>query len=190
MSKIFFLNFLGMRNFSIHIDKPVQEKKDNTSMFSKYNKIKNSSSIINTETNILSTNNSTVNSFKQYKENIKSSKKNPKQISLNITSIQSPEQEAVYFNEEKDSTELKNKTDLPTNKHINNLFKLNNNSIKINFLIELFGQEKVNKLINLIENSTNPIILLTNDGKEIESIVGDKFKVAQNFLKCLIVNNK
>lgn len=164
-----------------------------------------------------STPNTTTAKYNKYKETL-SKKKTPKQISLNIASIQSPEHKAVYYmyndteisdrNVEKFSVGKIRSTKNTCNPILSKISEENidgqgnelslapnsapsksSSNYKINFLLDQFGQEKVNKLINLIETSPDPMALLNGDGREIEAIVGSKFKLAQNFLKIFFVSS-
>jgi hypothetical protein len=159
-----------------------------------------------------STPNTTTAKYNKYKETL-SKKKTPKQISLNITSIQSPEHKAVYYNDtekydrdvEKFSAGKIRSTKNTSNPILSKISEENidiepnyipnsapsktSSNYKINFLLDQFGQEKVNKLINLIETSPDPLALLNGDGRDIEAIVGSKFKMAQNFLKIFFVSS-
>ena len=116
-------------------------------------------------------NQSNISYSSKYK--ILSQKKNtPKQI--NISSFESPEQKVIYFNESENSSHLKYEME-----------KLPN--YRISFLIEQIGENKVNKLLNLIEKSSDPVKLLNGDGREIQEIVGGSYKKVQNFLKNFIL---
>lgn len=144
-------------------------------------------------------------------------KKGPKQFSLNITSIQSPEQKAVYIKEKQDQRVLisnsYNSSSATSGKNLSPAFTLytessynsnsnlnsnqnsnspqisNNTKMVVKFLVEQFGQEKVDELLFLLHNSQNPMEFLNGDGRDIESIVGEKFKIAQNFLKKIVIEN-
>ena len=52
----------------------------------------------------------------------------------------------------------------------------------MNFLKERYGKEKFDNLVNLIEESENPLDLL-KDESQIQSIIGDDYKLAIKFLK-------
>ncbi len=114
--------------------------------------------------------NNSVNSYSNKYKLMKENQKKSTTKKINITSFQSPEQKAVYYNEENNQSCLKG---VP--------------NYRISFLIDQIGQDKVNKLLNLIETSSNPIQLLNGDGREIQAIVGTNYKKVQNFLKNFIM---
>ena len=133
-----------------------------------------------------------LNSSKQYinspdnnskYNNLNKKIKSNKPILLNITSIQSSEQKAIYYKEnEKKDQRIK----------FLEILKENNSSladslvkIKINYLLERYGKNKGKELLSLIDNSDNPINII-NDEKIIRNIVGEDFKEAQYFLRYLL----
>lgn len=156
------------------------------------------------------------NKLKQYKD-LSVKKKGPKQLSLNFTSIQSPEHKTVFYEESQDSQsefkltvhpvngrvqgskDLSPKKNFNTDPNVTNFSPSNSGNnypspskstnVVLNFLVEQFGESNVNRLIQLVEQSQNPIDLLNGDGRQIQEIVGDKFKIAQNFLKKMIASS-
>ena len=88
-----------------------------------------------------------------------------------------------------DSHALLIKTD--TNESRIKTIKQSETSHYLNKLLSHFGDNIVNLLINLIENSSSPIKILNGDGKEIEKIVGKDYKAAQSYLvKIFIFDEK
>jgi hypothetical protein len=149
-----------------------QLKVDQSSEISKLNDAPISTQKLNNLCNSTSSNNSMNLSYtSKYKIMKENQKKGTKQMNIiNITSFQSPQQKAVYINEDNSQSCLKG---VP--------------NYRISFLIDQIGQDKVNKLLNLIETSSNPVQLLNGDGKEIQTIVGNNYKKVQNFLKNFIM---
>jgi hypothetical protein len=146
--------------------------------------------------------------FKTYKE---FSAKKLKPISINFTSVESPDHKAIYIKENEFNIDLKplkseNSITIEANsnssgRNVYNTYQTdstNNSEIKknyssfyssntaVSFLVQQFGESKVDQLLNLIEKSSNLIELLNGDGKEIKKIVGDKYQTAQNLLKRVV----
>jgi hypothetical protein len=177
--------------------------------------------------NILTTK---INKFRAPINNTNNSNlKNPKQISINISSSQSPENKSVIYHYETVNNDNLNefKLELVSTSNNNNKKIVYDNNSKLNmqkniiefpqtrkevsskkinfneilkvspkqdserpvllmdFLKERYGEEKLSCLISLIEKSNNPIEAL-NDINSIKGIVGEDYKVAQNFLSILI----
>ena len=65
--------------------------------------------------------------------------------------------------------------------------KQSETSFYLNKLLSHFGENIVNSLINLIENSLSPIKILNGNGKEIEKIVGKDYKAAQSYLMKIFI---
>ncbi len=59
----------------------------------------------------------------------------------------------------------------------------------MNFLIEKYGEDKINALINKLSESKNPWVFL-DDASQIEPIVGEDYKSATNFLKIALKEMK
>lgn len=99
---------------------------------------------------------------------------------------------------------VRNLTDaLPSTKHRSNSSKklcfneilnspqngTNRSGHMINFLKERFGKDKVNHLINYLDSSDNHLETLQKDF-ELREILGEDYKIAQNFLRYIISNSK
>jgi hypothetical protein len=115
--------------------------------------------------------------------------KRPKAISINISSIQSPEHKATYQVEGMDSVGLFIKKKQRGLKEVIEELETNSEtSLKIKFMKDKY-KEKYNKLIDLIVNSDNPWEVV-NDIDRIRGIVGDDFTFAQKFLKFIVSVSK
>jgi hypothetical protein len=192
---------MKQRNKSINFEAPNKMKYIN-SLFetpSKHliNSSKNSSSnvIVNVSKDHSSNqSNYSCNSIKINK-NFKDTKKgHSKAISINISSIQSPEHKVTYEIEDIEDNELKLESVRKTPKQkslkevIDDLEVNTETSLKIKFMKDKF-KDKYDKLIDLLVHADNPWEIV-NDIGAIKSIVGDDFAFAQRFLKFIIAVSK
>jgi hypothetical protein len=152
-------------------------------------------------------------SASKFKTNKELSAKKLKPISINFTSVESPYHKAIYIKENEnefniDIKPLKSENNILMDANSNPLSRNSYNTYEsdstatteikktynsfyssntaVSFLIQQFGENKVDQLLYLIENSSNLIELLNGDGREIKRIVGDKYQTAQNLLKRVV----
>jgi hypothetical protein len=184
---------MKQRNKSINFEKPDKLKYMNGIVETPTKPIINSSK--NSSSNVI------VNISKDHSSNQSSSSINKKYkkgqsrpISINISSVQSPEHKVTYEIEDSNENELKVEIARKKSKQksmkevIEDLENNTETSLKIKFMKDKY-KEKYDRLIDLLIQTDNPWEVV-NDAGAVRNIVGDEFAIAQRFLKFVVATWK